>query len=672
MPALAMAQPGLRLTFNLVPALVEQLESYADGSATDRHLEITRKPAADLSESEACFLLQEFFMANWENMIRPSPRYWELLHKRGTFFHPSELPAILRRFHRQDLLDLQVWFNLAWTDPLYLKNDPVLAEICAKARDFTEEDKSAMLQRQAVILQSIVPAYRQAVEKGAAELCTSPFYHPILPLLCDSDVARQCMPGADLPSRFAHPQDAELQVAKALDFMEQRFGARPRGMWPSEGSVSQQAVDIIYGLGVEWIATDEGILERSLERPLRANLEPSDPETLYRPYRMSPGSPAIFFRDRILSDLIGFTYASWKPQEAAADLVSRLERIASSLGSKAGQHLVPVILDGENAWEAYQDDGNEFLKTFYHGLIASNNIKTCTFSEFLDSNSRCGRLERLHPGSWINSDFGIWIGQREDHAAWELLRQVRQCLMQRSQALEQEVRQEAEQEILIAEGSDWCWWYGGDFDSEHLAEFDRLYRAHIAKAYRLMGLEVPEEVLTPIVTAKPAEKMISRPIDLISPVIDGRTTDFYEWAGSGKLDTAVQGGTMHRSQSLIKALYYGCDHHRLYIRLDPAAGIKQEEYPELNVAIDFFKPENRKITLDIFDQPGTGTDLEWAYDRIIEMAIPFDHLGAKEGDKIQFQIYVRTDSIELEKHPNLEMIVLTVPSRITDIENWQV
>lgn len=667
----ALEHPGLRLTFNLVPSLVEQLEAYASGKATDRHLELTRRRADDLSEPEACFLLQEFFMANWENMVRPRPRYWELLEKRGRYFHPKELPSVLRRFSRNDLLDLQVWFNLSWTDPTHLERDRELGDLVRKGRDFTEEDKCLMLERQAAILSSAVPAYLRTAESGAAELSTTPYYHPILPLLCDSEVARQCMPQAVLPARYAYPQDAARQVRMALDFMERRFGKRPRGLWPSEGSVSGEVVSLLGGEGVEWLATDEGILERSLGRPLRSNLEATEPGALYRPYRLETGGPAIFFRDRVLSDLIGFSYAAWKPDEAAADLICRLEEKADALGRDAEKHLVPVILDGENAWESYREDGRAFIDSLYRRLTGSRKLRTCAFADFLDGGGACGKLKRLHPGSWINSDFGIWIGRSEDNAAWELLGAVRLAFEERSPSLEDEARRQAEDEIFAAEGSDWCWWYGGDFDSEHLTEFDRLFRSHIAKAYRLMGLAVPETVLKPIATLRSSERLVNEPINLISPVVDGRSTDFYEWAGAGKIDTAVKGGTMHRSQSLIKALYYGFDRERLYLRLDPAAELESVKYPELKIEIDLVKPGAKKITIPISRTGADEKGIAWACGRIIEVSVPFHVLGASIGEILVFQVTLRNNSLELERHPGIEAITMKIPSEKYLLDNWQ-
>ncbi|HTY08528.1 MAG TPA: glycoside hydrolase family 57 protein, partial [Candidatus Edwardsbacteria bacterium] len=411
--------PGLRVTFNLVPSLLDQLAGYAEG-ASDVHLDLTALPAAELGEQQRCQVLRDFFMANWQTMIRPHPRYWELLEKRGCNFREADLPRIARRFTAADLLDLQVWFTLSWVDPLHFEQRADLRELRQKGRGFTEQDKQVLLAQQAEILRSIIPAYRAAWEAGRIEVSTTPYYHPILPLLCDSDVARQCMPGAALPPRFAYPGDAAAQIARGLDYAERLLGRRPAGIWPSEGSVSEQAYDLIAAAGARWLATDEGILARSLALPVRA-----DAGQRYQAWALrGQGSPAVFFRDQQLSDLIGFSYAGWKAADAAQDMVGRLEQIASGLGAAAERHVVPIMLDGENCWEFYPGDGREFLDRLYAGLQASDRLQCCTFSDYLDRHQP-DALPRLAPGSWINGDFGIWIGQDEDNQAWTLLLRAR-------------------------------------------------------------------------------------------------------------------------------------------------------------------------------------------------------------------------------------------------------
>jgi len=672
MPALALSYPQLRLTFNLVPGLLEQLEDYASGRITDKHLELSRKHPQELSPEEKEFILQEFFMANWERMIKPYRRYWELLQKRGLYFHPSELSKIARRFDHQDILDLQVWFNLAWTDPRYRQSDELLANLVQKASHFTQGEKEDLLKRQQAIVAEVLPTYRRALASGNIEICTSPFYHPILPLLCDSDIARECQPEDRLPRRFCYPRDAEVQIKSALNYMESRFGQRPQGLWPSEGSLSEAVLALIREQGIVWTASDEGLLERSLGRPLRKQLAVSDPRILYRPYYLGGQGPAIFFRDRILSDLIGFSYSSWEPCPAAADMIKRLEAVAEQLGPDADRYLVPIILDGENAWEHYPEDGNEFLSALYQGLLQSRRLQTSTFSEFLSKEHDQGTLERLHPGSWINSDFGIWIGREEDNRAWELLVAARDLVEARRHLVDPERLKMIEQELAIAEGSDWCWWYGGQFDSEHLSEFDRLYRSHIIQIYRLLGEAPPEAALAPITTLQPTEKYLSQPTSLITPCLDGRSTDFFEWTGAGRLDTKIAGGTMHRSQSLIKEIFFGCDLENIYLRIDPVDELSPNDYPDLNVVVEIIKPRTRSIPLFVFRGNPKESRARIAYQSIIEIAIPRADLGQEESKILYFYVRIRSDSIDLERHPNIEPIKLELPDREYLLHNWQV
>ncbi|MDI6739735.1 MAG: glycoside hydrolase family 57 protein [Candidatus Edwardsbacteria bacterium] len=660
--------PELHATFNLVPVLLDQLASYADGSATDVHLELTRKPADGLSEEERCLILRDFFMANWQTMIRPKARYWELLGKRGFNFREADLARIARRFSAGDLLDLQVWFNLSWTDPVHFELRPALRGLAQKGREFTEGDKAVMLAQQLEIVASVIPEYRKGRDAGLIEISTTPYYHPILPLLCDTGCARESMPQAALPPQFVHPEDARAQIKRGLDYCERLMGARPHGMWPPEGSVSEEAVALMAEAGMRWLATDEGIVQKSLGLPGRPEVR-----QLYRPYQLKGGSfPFIFFRDRHLSDLIGFTYAGWDPEQAAQDMAARLEGIADRLGGDAGRHIVPVILDGENCWEFYRNDGHEFLNRLYRRLADSRKLQCRTFSEYLEKEHETGTLGKLFPGSWINSDFGIWIGQPEDNAAWDLLRNAR-IEIERCQALlDQKTKDQVLEELYAAEGSDWCWWYGGNFSSENLEDFDFLFRAHLQKIYQLLARNVPEELLVPIARSKPVDHLLQEPIDLISPVIDGKVTSFYEWTGAGVYDVWREGGTMHRSQSLLKTIHYGFDLNNLYLRLEVSDHLLDlTKAPDLTVIIEITKPVPSQIAVPVTkDRPESG--IAAAFDRIIEVRIPFYDIGpGMEKGTVEFYIALNSNSHEMERHPMHRAIYMTLPDRKFLARNWQ-
>ncbi len=323
--------PSIRQNFNLVPSLLEQLMDYSEGSAKDLYLEISRKNAKELGEDEKIFILENFFLAHWNNMIRPFPRYHELLVKRGTRVIKSDLARAMKYFTDDDFLDLQVFFNLCWIDPLFREKDPFLRVLSEKGHGFTEEEKALLLQKQLEIVGRIIPTYKEMALGGQIELSFSPFYHPILPLLCDTDASRVAMPNVPLPrQRFLHPEDAEAQIRTGIEYFGKVFGFRPAGMWPSEGSVSEDVVRLAARNGVRWLATDEGILSNSLNKRLRDNSgNLTGPDLLYRPYTYEGVS--LVFRDHVISDLLGFVYSQWDPKKAAEDLISRLRTIRNSL-----------------------------------------------------------------------------------------------------------------------------------------------------------------------------------------------------------------------------------------------------------------------------------------------------------------------------------------------------
>ncbi|MFH1025742.1 MAG: glycoside hydrolase family 57 protein, partial [Nitrospirota bacterium] len=336
--------PDIKQTFNFTPSLLEQIIDYAEHQAGDRYLELSLKKASELNIEDRTFILENFFLANWEHMIKPFPRYFELLMKRGSHLIRSELKRMTQYFSVSDFRDLQVLFNLCWIDPMFRKKDPFLSMLVDKGRDFTEEDKVLLLEKQLDLLKKIIPCYKEMVTEDRIELSVSPFYHPILPLLCDTNAAKIALPDVRLPQkRFSHPEDAQRQIRMGIEYFEKVFGYRPVGMWPSEGSVSEEVLRLVSREGIRWIGTDEDILSLSLGRPLRdSSRNVVDPRSLYSPHLFEDVS--IVFRDHSLSDLIGFEYAKWDPGKAAEDLLAKLIRIWRSV-PKDKPYLVSIILD---------------------------------------------------------------------------------------------------------------------------------------------------------------------------------------------------------------------------------------------------------------------------------------------------------------------------------------
>ncbi|MGH7342920.1 MAG: glycoside hydrolase family 57 protein, partial [Candidatus Rokuibacteriota bacterium] len=462
MVALLQEFPRVRVTFNLVPSLLVQIEAFAREDARDRHLQLGLKPAEQLTEDERAFCLEHFFHAQRARMIDPYPRYRQLLELRGEGGAPSARSQV-PHFSVDDLRDLQVWHKLVWTDVWYHEHDERVGGLLAKGRGFTEEDKATLHRVELELLRKVIPEYAAAAARGQVELSTSPFYHPILPLLCDTDVYLRAHPHSRMPREpFRHPEDAAEQLARAVALHERLFGMPPGGVWPPVGSVSDAVVPILADAGFRWMATDEQILARSLGIELTRGGEGhlDDPERLYEPYAVGGGGRAIAcgFRDRVLSDLIGFSYASWSADGAADDFVYRLVAAGRRHAARTGGEdaTVFIILDGENAWEHYDRQGRPFLRALYGRLGSHPEIRTVTMAEACADAKRA--LPSIFPGSWINADFYIWMGHPDDCRAWSQLAEARRTLDAAAGSVPPPALASAREEVLIAEGSDWFWW----------------------------------------------------------------------------------------------------------------------------------------------------------------------------------------------------------------------
>jgi alpha-amylase/alpha-mannosidase (GH57 family) len=673
--------PQIKQTFNFTPSLLEQITDYAEHQARDRYLMVSLKKASELDIEDRLFMLENFFLANWDHMIKPFPRYFELLTKRGSRLVSSELRRMASYFSVHDFLDLQVLFNLCWMDPMFREKDPFLSMLVSKGRDFTEDEKVLLLERQLDLLKKIIPRYRGMVTDKRIELSVSPFYHPILPLLCDTNVARIALPEIRLPrKRFSHPEDAQHQIRMGIEYFEQVFGYRPVGMWPSEGSVSEEVLRLIAGEGIRWIGTDEDILSISLGKSLRdSSRNVTDSRSLYSPHLFEDVS--MVFRDHNLSDLIGFEYARWDPRGAAEDLIAKLVHIRKSV-PKDTPHLVSIILDGENAWEYYRDDGHDFLRYLYEGLSTEERLKTTTVSEFLDIRGPGSPLQRIHAGSWIYANFAVWIGHEEDNTAWDYLTETREDLQRFHEMNPDRNLADAWKSLYIAEGSDWNWWYGDDHSTENQKDFDELFRLYLMKVYREIGKEVPAHLFSPVLKE---DRSVAPSVTIrgfIEPKIDGLVTSYYEWYQGAQLDTRKAGGSMHKSESTLSTLYYGFNKDFLFLRMDGMLPFR--ELPgDMNLSVDVTKPSQHRILVSF--KPSLHVELlrrtesgwskikdipDMAADDIFEMKIPFSSLQANEKDEISFSVCVMKNGEEIERYPFRGHITLAVPTPDFEAMMW--
>jgi alpha-amylase/alpha-mannosidase (GH57 family) len=640
--------PRVKATFNFVPCLVDQIEAAIAGAPDDLFDLLARDPAT-LSHDERLEVARRCVQI-------PS-------HARG------RIAALLAAAERgaelgpAALLALEMEFLLGWLDPMF-HGAP---EVLRASESPTLEARDALLALHARLLGEIVPAHRSLREQGRIEISTSPYYHPILPLLIDVTSAARARPDLPLPRiPFAGPEDARRQVERAVARHTRAFGESPRGMWPSEGSVSPEVAELAASLGLTWMASDQGVLERSLEGGVAG--------AHHRPWRFETRSGPIhlFFRDHELSDRIGFVYQRWRAGDAVADLLERVRRI----GREAGEEIpvVSVMLDGENCWEGYERDGGPFLDRLYSELEAAEDIRTTTPFELLARRSGWPRLERLHSGSWIDADFHIWAGHPEKNRAWDLLARARGRLVAHAGAPEA-----AWEELMRAEGSDWFWWLGEDHFTSDKGLFDALFRGHLRAIHEACGEPVPIDLDVPI--AAPVKPDLSQlPAAFFTPVIDGRQTQYYEWQPAGRRRIAGAGSAMHHAGAgLVRDLQYGFDRDSFFLRVDfesvpaPARGLRIEWLEPLVARHEIERLTPGVHWIERVGESGARTRLEGAQaclGEVLELSLPLETLGLRPRDRMAFRVQVLDEGRPVETAPEGDPIRLQAPDESFDVAPW--
>jgi alpha-amylase/alpha-mannosidase (GH57 family) len=667
--------PGLHQTFNLVPSLMVQLQEYVSGDARDPFLQAASRPASEMELGEKAFALRYLFQANADHLIARYPRYRELWQEFHT--QPQDAVVAAQRLRPSDLTDLQVLSQIAWMDEFFL-DDPDVRELIEKGRDYSLSDQQLVIAKEKGFLGKVLPAYSAAAQSGAIEISTSPFYHPILPLVCDTNIGAISHHGLPLPSqRFSHPEDAREQIERGLKLHEQVFGMRPKGMWPSEGSVSNQSLEIAYELGLNWVATDESVLGRSVGVPFHRSdgviLDAAGAEQLYRVYRWEQGASAMHmvFRDHSLSDLIGFVYSGMPAKEAAEDFIFRVKESAAPVLRQGRSAVVPVILDGENAWEFYPQSGREFLRRLYDAIQKDPSIEALTVSEAVERETAPQKLSSIFPGSWINANFDIWIGAPEDNVAWDHLSAARNFFAEKADEVSPERRALAYEELLIAEGSDWNWWYGPEHHSDNDREFDELYRKHLSNIYLALGSAAPDVLAQPI-AAIPAKPQFTPQTAYISPEIDGRDVGYFEWLGAAAHVADRYSSAMHGKLFLLDTGYAGIDDANLYCRLDfmdpPEEWASGET--QLTLTVETQPPEAsspatmHRMEFDISggqvrtwkfaengQPPAQPESIEVRLESIFECRVPLGLLGAKLRSTLRVRFSLWRDRLPLDALP---------------------
>ncbi|HSS62549.1 MAG TPA: glycogen/starch synthase, partial [Candidatus Limnocylindrales bacterium] len=686
MPALLDAYPKVRATFNLVPSLLAQIEDYGKEESVDLFLNLSKRPAGDLSAEEREFVLRWMRESPRALRVQQSPRYLELASR------APDAP-----FTTTDMRDLQVWFNLAWCDPVWVEQDPRLAELKRKDRDFTEEDKEILFAAQLERIRSVIPKYRELADRGQAELTFSPYYHPILPLICHVDSARSANPQIQLPERhFSHREDAERQIELGQGLFERMLGRRPKAMWPSEMAVGEAVIGLAEKAKLDWMISDEEVLARSLEGHFNRD------EHLYQPVRVArdAGSVSMVFRDSQLSNVIGFDYQRMSSIDAARDLVGRLRRIRDVQGDR--DFLAVIALDGENAWEFYPRDGHDFLNALYTELESSTDVITTTVSDFIAEHPPQLQLHHLHTGSWIGASLDTWIGDPEHNVAWDLLAETRDWLEAQSQQRPKESQQAALawREILITEGSDWFWWFSRKHDSGMDPIWDNQFRLHLRNVYKLMGARAPARLFQPIIKRAPTPER-GVPAAPISP----RSKHDPAWGQAGYYLVGSGFGALHRPAGVVERVYYGNDDDQMYFRIDsprsvleleqqkiefwlyisgPPAGdgdgnvelpLPRSALAELGVdpaVVVRISPRAQGSTVSVVRavEPLTRGVVEttWNVDDPFAVGIPFRQLSKRSGDAFELALVVSRDGRDIEVVPPSGALGLRVPGQSLAVE----
>ena len=681
MAALLDGYPNVRGTFNLVPALLAQIEDYGKEESVDLFLNLSKRAAVDLKGEERDFVLRWMRESPRALRVQQSQRYLELASR------PADA-----QFTHADIRDLQVWFNLAWCDPVWVESDPGLAELKRKDRDFTEDDKAILFTAQLERIRSIIPKYRELADRGQAELTFSPYYHPILPLICHVDSARSANPQIQLPERhFSHREDAERQIELGMGLFERMLGRRPKGMWPSEMAVGESVIGLAEKSKLDWMISDEEVLARSLEGHFNRD------EHLYQPKQVAREgrSVSMVFRDSQLSNAIGFDYQRMSSIDAARDLLGRLHRIREVQVDR--DFLAVIALDGENAWEFYPRDGHDFLNALYTELDSSSEIITTTVSDFLAEHPPQHQLHHLHTGSWIGASLDTWIGDPEHNVAWDLLAETRDWLDAQSQQRPKDSQQAALawREILITEGSDWFWWFSRKHDSGMDPIWDNQFRLHLRNVYKLMGARAPARLFQPIIKRAPTPER-GVPAASISP----QSKQDPAWAQAGYYLVGSGFGALHRPAGVVERVYYGNDDDKMYFRIDsPRSGHELEqqkiefwiycsgapaldgdgelELPLAKTAVGElgFEPafvvritprsQGGAVSVLKVIEPETKAIAEesWDVDDPFAVAIPFKQLGKRAGDAFEMALIVSREGKDIEVVPPSGALGIRVPGQ---------
>ncbi len=486
-----------RAIVNFAPVLLEQIDDYAEqlndyfnhGKALrDPLLSALADPVLFRDDDKCTHIIKSCLRANKQRMVHRFKVFNTLTEMAETAIQNNEK---LSYYSEQYFTDFLVWYNLAWIGETVRNTDTRVKALMKKARHFTLHDRHLLLEVFNELISSVIPRYRKLAEQGRIELSMTPYAHPIVPLLIDLNSATQAMPDVELPLASEYPGGIERSrwhMQKGKEVFEHYFGFEPQGCWPSEGCISTETVELISQMGIKWLASGENVLRNSIKK---SEIHPDD--YMHQAYQYHDTRTTCFFRDDGLSDLIGFKYSDWHADDAVANLIEHLESISEDLKDKPNA-IVSIILDGENAWEYYPQNGFHFISALYEKLTQHKGLKLTTYSEYLDSHDDRKPLHEIVAGSWVYGTFSTWIGEKDKNRAWDMLveaKKVYDRVINEGKLSDKEMKL-AEMQLATCESSDWFWWFGEYNTAESVTAFDEQYRLHLSNLYQLLNVEPPD------------------------------------------------------------------------------------------------------------------------------------------------------------------------------------
>ena len=664
---------NLKLNFNLVPVLLDALIDYGENEMHDIHSRLTITDIDDLTDDDKKFIINNFFDANYHSMILPNQEYERLLQK-----YQAGDENNIDIFSPQEYSDLMALFNLAWIDPSFKNMYPEIKALIKKGKNYSLSDRIKIIEIHRDIIRKIIPSYKKFADEGKIEITTSPYYHPILPIMLDLKEIRKTS-STTFPHNLKMELDAKMQTEMALDRVQELFGKRPKGIWPSEHCISPKELDLFKSLGIEWTISDEGILSNSINfefiRDFRGYLE--DPYHLLKSYKYKNGLN-IIFRDSVLPNLIGFEYPNHDPENAANDLYDRIKSAQSKLLSSPDEHhLLTIAMDGENCWENYTHDGSTFLETIY-GLIENDpTLETVLISDYIAKDTP-KPLNKISSGSWVNRNFKLWIDEPLKNLAWTYLKQVRDDFSNyvKKNPINPNI-EAARKELFICEGSDWFWWYGEPNNSGRDNIFDYIFREHLKNIYFYLDLEPPEYLDTPLLSA--ISKPSRYPKGEFTPVIDGKEKDDESWLNAGCIN--IPDGPVLKENKFYDKICFGYDKDNLYLRfyINEYTKNMPSMAKRVNQMYIYMRNQNKKQTLSpiriiqktegllpiskekfhnemqlsIYNGEinilrlvraipnnlwaiANPKNIKAVYDKVVDISIPFDDIEIEKGDTLEF------------------------------------